>query len=306
MITLAVLKSAIRHFDMALNPKKKNGDIWWCSRCKPMVMLPGQVRYQDHTLRFHKDNLWVKSADSSNQRPGTPLKRSGEVIPKKKRLTETTSVGYSKPMSKSFDLKTVYNKDRPLSWSAIASFEWNPTQWHRKYVLKELQEMTPELEFGSRIDTRIQNERKFLPKLVRYPILQHEMRTTFDGIPLLGFADTYSPTIPAVRDYKTGRKPWDQKRADETGQLTMYLFMLYLMDKRIKVESMQLYIDWLPTHIEEGKIAFIKEGDIRTFRTKRTMREVLKFGQRIKETYAAMEKFATKEHGSVVHDRKDW
>lgn len=213
---------------------------------------------------------------------------------------------------KKFDLKTIYNKNRPLSWSAISSFEWNPKQWHSKYVLKELPEITPELYFGSMIDKKIQDDPTYLPKLVRYPILQHEMRCEFNGIPLLGFADTFRPAYfskrkgfktgpnsmnPAIRDYKTGRKEWTQKRADDTGQITMYLLMLWMMDK-IKPEDVECYIDWLPTHIEDGKIAFIQEGDIRTFKTKRTMQQVLAFAQRIKDRWVEMEEYASRQ--SVV------
>lgn len=219
-------------------------------------------------------------------------------------------------MSKKFDLKTIYHKDRPLSWSAISSFEWNPAQWYAKYVAKELPEITPELEFGSMIDKRIQDDPTYLPDLVRYPILQHEMTGTFNKIPLLGYADTFRAPLgchkhcddmwqPAIRDYKTGRKPWDQKRADETGQLTMYLFMLYLRDK-IQPEDVECYIDWLPTHYVDGKIAFVKEGEIHTFKTKRTMQQVLAFGQRIKDVYAAMEAYAEREAQKEVHSLLEW
>lgn len=214
-------------------------------------------------------------------------------------------------MKPTFDLTEVYNEGRPLSWSAISSFDWNPKRWHDKYVLKIEEPKSAELVFGSMVDKRIQEDPTFLPDLVRYPVMQHEMRAEFDGIPLIGFADTYRQCVLcnsteafidhdrdackgfSLRDYKTGRKAWDQKRADETGQLTMYTFMLYLMDK-IKPEEVELYIDWLPTHIEEGQIQFIEEGDIRTFKTSRSMHDVLKFGQRIKTVWKAMEEYATK------------
>lgn len=212
---------------------------------------------------------------------------------------------------KTFDLTTIYHEERPLSWSAISSFEWNPTQWYKKYVLKELPIDTPELRFGSMIDKKVQDDPTFLPELVRYPVLQHEMRTIFDGIPLLGFADTYRPRVrpakgresltAALRDYKTGRKPWDQKRANETGQLTMYLLMLWQQHK-IRPEDVECYIDWLPTHIKDGEIAFIEPVKIHTFKTKRTMHELLTFGQRIKDTYAAMEEYAGRQADMVTSD----
>lgn len=199
-----------------------------------------------------------------------------------------------------FDLTTVYNKDRPLSWSGISSFQWNKRQWYDKYVLKILPEVTPELRFGSYVDKKIQDDPKYLPHVVRYPIMQHAMKGTFNGIPLIGFSDAYDVEIPAIRDYKTGRKPWDQKRADETGQLTLYTFFLWMMQKT-KPEQVELYIDWLPTHIKDGEIAFIEEDHRKlvpkTFKTKRTMRQILQFGQLINETWAAMEAYASQDHG---------
>lgn len=223
---------------------------------------------------------------------------------------------------KKFDLTTIYNINRPMSWSAISSFEWNPRQWYEKYV--EKQEFTsPAMEFGKMIDKKVQDDPTFLPELIRYPVQQHEMRTMWNGIPLLGFSDQYRPPFKdlfhgkivitkngtlAVRDLKTGKlsKPWTQKRADETGQLTMYLFMLYLMDKKIKVGDAELYIDWLPTHIKDGQIALVEPVKVHTFQTKRSMTEILKFGQRIKDTWVAMEEYAGLQVGSVVYDRKDW
>lgn len=209
-----------------------------------------------------------------------------------------------------FDLRTVYHKDRPLSWSGISSFEWNPAQWHSKYVLKELPEETPELKFGKMVDERIQKDPTYLPQLIRYDFLQDEMRAEWDGIPLIGYSDTYREEPFALRDYKTGRKPWTQKRADETGQLTMYLFMKYMKNKKLKFENCPLYIDWLPTHYKDGQIAFIEEDHTKlkpvTFRTHRNMIEVLKFGQRITNTWKAMEEYATRATKYQTNDMKDW
>lgn len=205
-------------------------------------------------------------------------------------------------MNERISLNTIYNEDRPLSWSAISSFEWNPRQWYEKYVLKIKPIKTPELAFGSMVDERIQSDKKFLPHLERFPIMQHRMTMTFNGIPLVGVADHFDPggkKGPRLKDDKTGRKPWDQKRADETGQLTLYTFFLYETEK-IKPEDLRLSIDWLPTHIKGGEIAFIEPNHRKlipvTIHTRRTMHDILKFGQRINETYAAMEEYMNREH----------
>ncbi len=205
-----------------------------------------------------------------------------------------------------FDLKTIHNRERPLSWSAISAFEWNPKQWHDKYVLKIKPVSSPEMDFGNWVDKKVQNEPEFLPDLVRYPVMQHEMRAIFDGIPLIGIADTYHPGSGFLRDYKTGRNIWDQKRANETGQLTMYSLLLYYTEKA-KPENLQLFIDWLPTHIHQGEIDFRDDPvKIYTFKTKRDMRTVLQFGQRIKETWKKMEEYASRAAQYSSESMKDW
>lgn len=204
-----------------------------------------------------------------------------------------------------FKITDIYNNDRPLSWSAISSFEYNPKQWYDRYVLKQPTIISPELEFGSYVDKRIQDDTAFLPEIIRYPVEQFEMRTVFNKVPLVGYADAYHPDIPALRDYKTGRKAWDQKRADETGQLTMYSFMLYLIHN-INPKDLELYIDWMPTHYADKKIEFIQEGDIRTFKTKRSMSDVLTFGKRIQETLKEMEVYALREQSLLVDSYENW
>lgn len=221
---------------------------------------------------------------------------------------------------------------RSFSWSAISSFEWNKEQWWNKYVLHKnckndrpeqneiafcfvtnsrdpecpVVKKTIELAFGSMIDERLQNDPEFLPDVVRYPILQHKMKVEYNGIPLIGVADTFrraiQPNTNALRDYKTGRKAWDQKRADDTGQLTMYCLLLWLIEK-IRPEEIELYIDWLPTHIVDADITFVEPVAVHTFKTKRTMRDVLKFGQRITDTYAEMIEYC--QHRPLL-ETSDW
>lgn len=235
-----------------------------------------------------------------------------------------------------FDIKTIYNKKRPYSWSAESSFHYNKGQWYLKYVVHgkctyldekkgtvdfcviagfadlecPVVKKSPELIFGSMIDKKVQDDPTFLPELVRYPVMQHKMEAIFEGIPLIGYSDMYHPELPGIRDVKTGRKPWTQARADgkdatKWNQFDMYLFMLYKM-KLGKPEEYELHVDWLPTHIEDGKVAFIKEGQIVTFKTKRTMRQVLAFGQRIKDTWAAMEEYAGRQAGYSSNSLTDW
>ena len=187
-------------------------------------------------------------------------------------------------------------KKRPLSWSAMSSFTWHPVrgpeQWYRRYVLGVEEEPSEELKFGKMIDEKLQADPTFLPHIPRYPILQHEMKAMFGKIPLIGYADAFRLKPPAVRDYKTGVKIWDQERADETGQLTFYTLLLWLT-KKIKPEDVQLFIDWMPTKKDgDFTISFIDEKDVKTFETKRSLMQVLEFGKLIRQTVMEMEQYA--------------
>lgn len=172
---------------------------------------------------------------------------------------------------------------RPLSWSAISSFGYSKEQWYSKYIMGEEQPPSDEMLFGKQVDLRIQEDAEYLPEITRYEYLQYELRTTIEGIPLLGYPDALDLGNPRIRDFKTGKKLWSKKRADETGQITMYILMIYLIHN-IKPEKFECYIDWMPTHKKDGIVMFKDPFEVKTFKTKRTMVDILKFAQLIKET----------------------
>lgn len=197
--------------------------------------------------------------------------------------------------------KPTFDQKRPLSWSAISSFEWDPEQWYDKYVLNKQPPATQEMLFGSEIGRKIATDPKFLPQIPRYPIFEHEMRATLGGIPLLGYADGWDPSKSNLTlkydlgEYKTGKKVWDQARADAHGQIDMYLLLLYLTEK-INPAEVLCKIHWLPTRdTGDFRIEFASPFRIHTFPTKRSMVQVLNFGTRIKATHKAMLKYC-KQH----------
>lgn len=187
--------------------------------------------------------------------------------------------------------KPTFDKKRPLSWSAISSFEYDPEQWYQSYVLG-IRPSSKEMTFGSEVDKRIQEDPAFLPQLPRYSIMQHKMEATFSGIPLIGYSDGLDLAQFLLADYKTGKKAWTQDRADETGQLTMYLLMLHLT-QGIHPDKFACFIHWLPTKDNgDFTISFTDPARIETFETKRTMVQVLTFAQRMVRVYKEMQVYA--------------
>lgn len=187
--------------------------------------------------------------------------------------------------------KPVFDTTRAVSWSMLSSWEYDPEQWYRRYVLG-LKDTSHEMEFGSLVDRKLQEDESFLPHVPRYPFMQHEMRATLGGIDLVGIADGWDPNAKELADYKTGKKAWDQKRADETGQLTMYALLLH-MTQGYRPEDIDFVIHWLPTH-EKGdfSIGLIDEKHLVSIPTRRTTRQMLDFGRRIQAAHKAMQEYA--------------
>lgn len=188
----------------------------------------------------------------------------------------------------------IITDERPLSWSALSSFEWSAEQWWNTYILG-IKSTSPEMTFGSYVDKRLQTDPDYLPHVPRYPFMQHKMNAKWNGIPLVGVPDglDFESKPPVLIDYKTGKAPWTQKKADQTGQLTMYTMLLYLTEG-IRPESWDCAILWLPTaYHSDFTIGFRNptSPELITFRTKRTMVDMLKFGKRIEDTYALMQRY---------------
>ncbi len=191
--------------------------------------------------------------------------------------------------------KKLFDKSRKLSWSAISSFEYDPEQWYRKYVLGEEQKETPEMRFGKKLADELENGKCTISELVKkLPYKkEHEFSVMFGTINLVGFADDFDHrTFKVLNEVKTGKKAWDQKRVNGHRQFDMYLLMNYITNK-IKPEEVKCSLHWIPTQDNgDFTISFVEPIQVHTFETKRTMHDILLFGQRIKNTFLAMEEYA--------------
>lgn len=185
-------------------------------------------------------------------------------------------------------------ENRPLSFSAFNSFsdpQWgSPQKWYDSYILGKRQ-TSKELTFGSQIDKQFQDDPTFLSDIPRIGGFQSEMRAVLElgkkKVYLLGFADQKGSN--EIRDLKTGKNPWTQKKADETKQLTFYALLAYLIDG-IPPELMDFYIDYVPTYERADlSIDFVRPIKAQTFKTKRTMTDIILLCAEIDKTVKAMQ-----------------
>lgn len=198
--------------------------------------------------------------------------------------------------NKHFDIYA-FLKKRPLSWSAMSSFEYDPEQWYRRYFLNEEQAPSAEMLFGKKFADACE-ARKPLAPVTLLCKMEQPFKVVFNKVPLVGYADTYCQKTKAhIGEYKTGKMKstgadsWDQKRVDEHGQITMYALMNYITNKK-KPEDCKFFLEWVPT-VQAGdfSIDLLKPVKVYHFDTKRTMRDILDFGARINRTVKAMQDY---------------
>lgn len=185
-------------------------------------------------------------------------------------------------------------KNPVISWSSYSGFLWDKEQWYQTFVMG-IKQHSPELTFGSKVADSMETD-KPLCKFTRLGVVEYEFDTKLGKIPVVGSMDTFQPPIHGgtclAGEFKTGVKPWTQKRVEDHGQLTFYTMCLWLQDK-VHPDSIFWFLEWAPTvKTERGdfkvKIEFQKPLKIQHFKTKRTMVQVLKMQTDIKKVHKEM------------------
>lgn len=178
-------------------------------------------------------------------------------------------------------------KKRPLSWSSISSFQYDKEKWYKKYILGEEDPTSSEMAFGKLVADSFQTDSPLAPVRL-YKVVEQKLSVIFDGIQLVGFIDTYDPITHNFKEFKTGKKDWDQKRANEHGQLKMYAMMLYITHK-VKPEDYTIHLEWIPTQDNgDFSISFVEPIRVHSFKVELTMTDILKFTAHIRNVYGEM------------------
>lgn len=180
-----------------------------------------------------------------------------------------------------------------LSWTQIDLWNNRRQEYFKKYFYEQEGYVSKEMIFGKKFATAVQTgdtggdevmDFVIRNKVIKYKVIEYQLETMLEtelgNIPLLGYLDTaYKEPVDGLREYKTGKQPWTQKRADRHGQITLYALMVYLQHGSL---PKQLHLDWLPTEEIDGEISLT--GDMIPFTTSRSMGEILEMATIIKRT----------------------
>jgi len=176
-----------------------------------------------------------------------------------------------------------------LSWSQMSLWEKDPNMYYQVYFEGLDQFRTKYLTLGKRMATCLENGfdeehdplfemlAVFMPS---YPYREFEINAVFEGIPLKGKLDGFNEKTLTIGEYKTG-KCWTQSMVDSTGQLTFYALLVWLKYKKLPKE---IFLHWAKTDEDmEGNLKLT--GDIKTFKTQRSLKDLILFSKRIKSAW---------------------
>ena len=187
-----------------------------------------------------------------------------------------------------------------LSWSQLTAFERGEykeiylmgRQLDNKY-LRLGKKVADAMEVGESGEAGIEFLVNFFPK---YQKREFGLRTTFEGIPLYGKLDGFDmPPTPKIGEYKTGTK-WTQSMVDASGQLTFYAILVWKC-YGIKVEHIPIELHWAQTEPDGDEMRIA--GPIKSFKTKRTMRDVLARYTRMNKAWEGIQEIS-KEAFSII------
>lgn len=181
-------------------------------------------------------------------------------------------------------------KKRPISWSSLSSWEYNPKEWYSKYILNERPTENMAMIFGKQFAKSIEDRKPMVPVEI-YKEIEYPLRVMFSGIPLVGFIDTFDLENKKFREFKTSRSLWSEEKAKNHGQIFMYCLCLYIQHK-IKPEELSIHLDCIQTK-ENGNfgIEFVTPINKVSYEIKVTMKDILLFGSYIIKTVNLMEKY---------------
>ncbi len=181
--------------------------------------------------------------------------------------------------------KKLLNPRGYLSWTQVDMWRRNRQRYISKYMLGDGRDITNSaMEFGKRASEALENGEDgtdhamealvaFLP---HYQERERELRVTLRpknrAVDFLGKLDTFNPASLAFREYKTGRVPWTQAKAEKHMQLHHYAMLIYAQYGKVPP---RVHLDWAETELDGGQVRLT--GRIESYEVKIDLSDVLQY-----------------------------
>lgn len=131
-----------------------------------------------------------------------------------------------------------------LSYSQLGMWLSNKEGYRARYYRNEDGIRSPEMDFGKEFAKKLENNDPSVSYVPRLTVCEQKIVTEIDGIKTLSFLDAFDPITGEFREYKTGKKPWDQKRVMNHLQLDFYSAVV---EQEHKLIHELCHLDWIQT-----------------------------------------------------------
>lgn len=111
-----------------------------------------------------------------------------------------------------------------LSYSAIHLWNENKDTFRKRYYENIKSPDTKYTLFGKEIEKEIQDNK--YPDVPYWGNAQHELKTEIEGIPIIGYLDSFNLEEKKFLDYKTSVNKWTQTKVQKLEQLPFYAMLI--------------------------------------------------------------------------------
>ena len=138
-----------------------------------------------------------------------------------------------------------------LSYSAMNDFYYNRKRFQDKYYRGIESPVTPELIFGKKIGELLEHGDESLAHISHGDVAEKRLDFKVDGIPILGYIDSFRTDNSFIFEFKTGKTPWTQGRVNKHFQLDVYSLGVEITEGKVNDECMLI---WMETRKVEKKL----------------------------------------------------
>ena len=130
-----------------------------------------------------------------------------------------------------------------LSYSAMNDFYYNRKRFQDKYYRGIEGPVTPELAFGKKIGELLENGDESLAHISHGDVAEKKLEFEVDGIPILGFIDSFRTEDSFIYEFKTGKTPWTQGRVNKHFQLDVYSLGVEILEGKVNDDCMLVWME---------------------------------------------------------------
>ncbi len=183
-----------------------------------------------------------------------------------------------------------------FSYSQMSSYKYSAKRFIENYYYGSKQDSVY-LDLGKKLGTALQFRNKKTTKIIEKikaqiptaKIYEYELKTVFNGIPLIGYLDGFDPETLEILEFKTGKQP---SEASWKSQMTFYSTMIHLLHKKLP-PTITLY--WAKTEFNsKGKL--VLTGSVKRYDIKVTMNDVIMFSKELVDVYNKIQKLIEMEY----------